>query len=403
MNNCKSQSAAFANTIKRDYQFTEEDARKLKEMLSLMEKYRDDFVKKFYDFIFNFEHASAFLETKEIIELHNEKMKEWFNNLFSGNYDPNYFESLKQISEAHSRISLPTHYTNASFNFVRRYFLQILVTNNHMEYLDVVEKIVDINLDVLTSSYLLEDTKRIIQTIKSIKRALDSKSVVPFYQPIVDNKMNHIVKFECLVRIIEDDGSFLYPMDFLPISKQVKLYDDITKEVIRKSFKDFEKLRMPFSINLSINDIENEKTKTFIYEKLKKYQSIGSKLTFEILESEQIKNYAQILEFIQSVKKYGVKIAIDDFGSGFSNFDHITKMGVDYLKIDGSLIRDLPENKEKQVTVETIVDLAAKLGIETIAEFVNGKDVYEIIKAKGVDYSQGFFFGKPEPINFYLE
>ncbi len=403
MINNKQQSVDFANTIKRDYQFTEEDARKLKEMLSLMEKDRDDFIKKFYAFIFNFEHASAFLETREIIELHNEKMKEWFNNLFSGNYDPNYFESLKQISEAHSRISLPTHYINASFNFVRRYFLNMLVANNHMDYLDVVEKIIDINLDVLTSSYLLEDTKRIIQTIKSIKRALDSSSIVPFYQPIVDNKNNKTVKYECLVRIIEDDGNIIPPMDFLPIAKQVKLYEDITKEVIRKAFNDFDKLKMPFSINLSINDIENEKTKAFIYKKLKKYKNIGNNVTFEILESEQIENYDQILEFIQSVKKFGVKIAIDDFGSGFSNFDHITKMEIDYLKIDGSLINDLPNNIEKQMTVETIVDLAAKLGIKTIAEFVSDKDVYEIVKAKGVGYSQGFYFGKPEQINYYLE
>jgi EAL domain-containing protein (putative c-di-GMP-specific phosphodiesterase class I) len=394
-------NSVFTESIKHNYQFSDQDAVQLKELLSLMEKNADDFVSKFYKFIFNFEHASAFLETKEIIELHNVKMREWLHNLFSGNYDPKYFNGLMQISEAHSRISLPTHYINVSFNFVRRYLLKMLVTNNRLDYLDVIEKIVDINLDVLTSSYLLEDTKRIIKTIKSIKRALDSSSIVPFYQPIVDNKDNKTVKYECLVRIIED-GEIIPPMDFLPIAKQVKLYQDITREVIRRAFADFEKLKTPFSINLSINDIENEITTAFIYEKLNEYKSIGANLTFEILESEQIDNYDQICDFIKSVKEYGVKIAIDDFGSGFSNFDHVTKMGVDYLKIDGSLISDLPNSKEKRVTVETIVDLAKKLCVETIAEFVSSKEVYEVVKAKGVTYSQGYYFGKPEPLDFYL-
>lgn len=397
----KPQKSVFTESIKHNYQFSDRDAAQLKELLSLMEKNADGFVTEFYDFIFNFEHASAFLETQEIIELHNVKMREWFHNLFSGNYDPKYFEGLMQISEAHSRISLPTHYINVSFNFVRRYLLKMLVTNDCLEYLDVIEKIVDINLDVLTSSYLLEDTKRIIKTIKTIKRALDSSLVVPFYQPIVDNRDNKTIKYECLVRIVED-GNIIPPMDFLPIAKQVKLYQDITKEVIRIAFSDFEKLKTPFSINLSINDIENEKTTAYIYKKLKENRGVGENLTFEILESEQIENYDQIREFIKSVKEYGVKVAIDDFGSGFSNFDHVTKMGVDYLKIDGSLISDLPNSKEKQMTVETIVDLAKKLGIKTIAEFVGSKEVYEVVKAKGVNCSQGFYFGKPQPLNFYL-
>ncbi len=128
---------------------------------------------------------------------------------------------------------------------------------------------------------------------------------------------------------------------------------------------------------------------------------IGKQLTFEILESEQIDNYELVCDFIQQVKMFGVKIAIDDFGSGFSNFEQITKMAVDYLKIDGSLIRELADNRESRLAVESIVDLATKLGVATIAEFVSSEEVYRAVKEIGVTYSQGYFFGKPQPLTTF--
>ena len=103
--------------------------------------------------------------------------------------------------------------------------------------------------------------------------------------------------------------------------------------------------------------------------------------------------------FIKNVKRFDAKIAIDDFGSGFSNFEHIVKMDIDYLKLDGSLIKNLHENKEDQMAVEAIVGLAQKLGVETIAEFVCSKMVHEAVKKAGITYSQGYWLGKPEPIS----
>ena len=390
--------STLVETVKHNYQFNERDALAMKDLAALMASRADDFVDEFYDYIFNFEHANAFLKNEEIIKLHNEKMKLWFRDLFSGNYAEPYFASLKQISETHSRIGLSTHYINASINFVRRFLLGTLVTHHRLEYLDVVEKIIDINLDVLTSAYIQEDTKRMIQTIKMIKKALDTSSMQPYYQPIVANESGAVVKYECLVRIVEADGTVVAPGDFLPIAKQVKIYPDITRAVLLYAFSHYSQLQVPFSVNLSIDDIEDAETTSLIMQLLNEQPLIGKQLTFEILESEQIDNYELVCDFIQQVKMFGVKIAIDDFGSGFSNFEQITKMAVDYLKIDGSLIRELPDNRESRLAVESIVDLATKLGIATVAEFVSSKEVYQAVKEIGVTYSQGYFFGKPEPL-----
>ncbi|MDD4950096.1 EAL domain-containing protein, partial [Sulfuricurvum sp.] len=121
----------------------------------------------------------------------------------------------------------------------------------------------------------------------------------------------------------------------------------------------------------------------------------ASRIVFEILESEGIENYDEVTQFITQVKALGAKIAIDDFGTGYSNFENILKLNVDYIKIDGSLIRELSGNRRHHIIVETIIDFAQKIDAKTIAEFVSDELIYDTIKEMGVDYSQGYFTGKP--------
>jgi len=104
------------------------------------------------------------------------------------------------------------------------------------------------------------------------------------------------------------------------------------------------------------------------------------------------------MEFIIDIKKYGCEISIDDFGTGYSNFEYLMKLKVDYIKIDASMIKDIDTNRESEMITETIVDFAKKFGIKTIAEYVYTKSVYEKVNSLGVDYAQGYYFGKPEPL-----
>ena len=151
-------------------------------------------------------------------------------------------------------------------------------------------------------------------------------------------------------------------------------------------------------MNLSIDDIKDANTVQEIIKTIIKTKT-ASRIIFEILESEGIENYEEVINFITQIKALGSEIAIDDFGTGYSNFEHILKLNVDYIKIDGSLIKGMSENNKHKIIVETIVDFAKKVGSKTIAEFVSDEATFSIVKGIGIDFSQGYYTGKPDVIN----
>jgi len=229
-----------------------------------------------------------------------------------------------------------------------------------------------------------------------IREALDTDGLIPYFQPIIDNITGKVVKYEALSRLVDKDGIVHPPNMFIPAAKKIKVYDKVTKEVIRKTFDIFKDNGLEFSINLSFEDIINPEIYKFIIDKLKE-SCMGSYVTFELLESERVKDFQKVVRFFNEIKRYGVKVAIDDFGSGFSNFSYMTKLSPDYIKIDGSLIKELDVDKNAQIVVETIVDFAKKLGIKTVAEYVHSSTVLSAVKKMGIDYSQGFYIDKPQP------
>lgn len=231
----------------------------------------------------------------------------------------------------------------------------------------------------------------------AIRKALNDKRIICYYQPIVNIETGKIHKYEALVRMIDESGNIISPMEFLPIAKKTRLYPQITIEVIHQACVLFAKRKEEFSVNLSVSDILNEKTKQKIIDTIIQ-TGTASQIVFEILESEGIEEYDEVAKFISEVKALGSKIAIDDFGTGYSNFENILKLNVDYIKIDGSLIREISTNSRHRLIVETIVDFAYKIGTKTIAEFVSDEQIYEIVKKIGINYSQGFFTGKPQVI-----
>lgn len=228
-----------------------------------------------------------------------------------------------------------------------------------------------------------------------IIEAIANDNITPFFQPIVNNKTNKIEKYECLVRMMDKDGTVHPPFRFLEISKKSKNYAAITKNVIKKAFKRFENSTHEFSVNLSAKDMVDEVMAKNIYEQLENFKGCN-RVIFELLESEGIENYDAVYAFIKRVKEYGCQIAIDDFGSGYSNFIHLLRLKVDIIKIDGSLIRDLDKDENAKMIIETIVDFASKLNILTVAEFVHSELVHNTVKELGINYSQGYYIGEPK-------
>jgi PAS domain S-box-containing protein len=243
------------------------------------------------------------------------------------------------------------------------------------------------------------ESKNKLRTIKIIKEALKTDGkVISFFQPIVDNQTLKIEKYESLIRIVDKNENILTPYHFLDLAKKTGYYQNITLRVIQNAIDTLKYSRSNISLNLSASDIESNK----IREKLSLLISNGrnkGRVTFELLEDENVNNMDLVKEFITYSKSIGdVKIAIDDFGSGYSNFERISDFQPDYVKIDGSLIKNVVDNKFSQSIVEAIVIFAKKNNIQTIAEFVSDKKIYEYVKSIGVDYSQGYYFGKPEPL-----
>lgn len=241
--------------------------------------------------------------------------------------------------------------------------------------------------------HIKEEYEHNLDWIKRLKKAIDNDAIVPYFQPIVDASTRKIMKYEALVRIEEGD-EVIAPGHFLEIAKKVKLYPYITQKMIEKTFELFSELPQSVSINLSIEDIVNEEMNTFVLEKIRTC-GFAERIIFEITESEGIGNYDQVNTFIQEVRRFGVKIALDDFGSGYSNFVYVTQLNVDFIKIDGSIIMQIERNKSAQVIVETITDFASKLGIQTIAEFVSDERIFESLQAYAIDGYQGYYFGMP--------
>ncbi len=271
-------------------------------------------------------------------------------------------------------------------------------TDNIMVKADMaLQNAKDSKKHIITYDDTLDMTKSInknIEGISLLKQAISENQIEPYFQPIYNIHTKQIEKYECLARIVQSD-KVIAPFFFMDIAIKSKLYPKITQNILTKSFEFFKDKDYEFSINLSIEDILNPKTSQFIFDSLDKFSN-PSKIVFEILETEKIDNYNELKVFIKNVKNYGCQIAIDDFGSGYSNFAHILELEIDYLKIDASLVRYVSTDENSRKITQTIINFAKNLDMKTIAEFVEDKNSMDILEAMGVDYIQGYYIGKPQ-------
>lgn len=234
-----------------------------------------------------------------------------------------------------------------------------------------------------------------LKWINKIKEALAANRIVNFYQPIVDSKNINARKYEALVRMIEVNGDVISPFLFLDIIKKTRYYAQITQRVFDQALAFAKEKRVQVSINLSIEDIENKLLREYLLSQLT--QDVGKYIIFEITESESIQDFTQVFDFIQAVHAVGTSIAIDDFGAGYSNFSYLVEMKADYIKIDGAIIKNILNDKNSQLVAESIIDIARKLGMKVVAEFVSDADLAEKLIGMNVDFLQGYYYGAPKP------
>ena len=226
--------------------------------------------------------------------------------------------------------------------------------------------------------------------------SIENNLVEPYFQAIMDNKTNKIVKYEALMRIFDKEGRMLMPNNFIYKAKKCRLYNKLMEILIDKIIVYILKYKIHISINLDYTDILNPQIKKALVSKIKS-NNIGEYLTLEILESEKVSSFDTVNEFINNVKQFGVKIAIDDFGTGFSNYENILNLNIDYIKIDGSLIRKINEDIYLNL-IKSIVLFSKQQNIKVVAEFVSDLKILRYVKNIEIDYSQGYYIGKPTHI-----
>ncbi len=231
--------------------------------------------------------------------------------------------------------------------------------------------------------------------IKRINEAILNDLVVLYYQPLYDVKNDTIDKFETLMRMKTPQGEIISPDRFLPVAKKTSLYSKLTVILLNKIFDKLKEEIYTFSINLSFLDISNKDTTEYLLALMKEHPEESKRLIIEITESEGILNYREVVEFMLESRKYGVRFAIDDFGSGYSNFTYLMDLNVDYIKIDGSIISSILKNDKVHYITKMITEFCKYCGLKTVAEYVSNRQIYDRLIDLEIDYAQGYYIGKP--------
>ncbi len=261
--------------------------------------------------------------------------------------------------------------------------------------------------------YELGETARygslpISEWISRVHSALQSDGFRLYYQPIEPlGPGRKKRKIEVLLRMVGDSGSIIAPGDFIPIAERYNLMPQVDRWVIRKAFASFAALRERkdpladaiFCVNLSGASLGDEGIIDFIVETARDLSVPSSQFCIEITESNAILNLTSASRFIHILHEKGFTFALDDFGSGFSSFNYLKNLPVDYLKIDGSFIRNMDRDPVDYTMVQAITSMCKVLGLETIGEFAENGSIIRMLHEIGVDYAQGYGISKPMPLD----
>ena len=248
-----------------------------------------------------------------------------------------------------------------------------------------------------------------MQWVSRITQAHSENRFVLYSQSIISLNPSRLEErhFEILIRMLDEDGEIVPPGAFLPAAERYNLMPTIDRWVINKTFESIKQIieNQPdaalhtVSINLSGASIGDDSFLKFIHEQFNKHQIPPEIICFEITETTAIANLSEAISFIKALKKLGCRFSLDDFGSGLSSFTYLKNLPVDYLKIDGSFIKDMLDDTINSALVESINQIGHVMGIKTIAEFVETEAIATKLRLLGVDYAQGFGISKPKPLH----
>ncbi len=246
-----------------------------------------------------------------------------------------------------------------------------------------------------------------------LRNAVENDLFAVHYQPIVALEDGRPAHYEALVRLADEpSGAYLAPGRFLPAAERYGLIQDIDRLVLDRvaslladrtsrasAGQPRDRADAPrIAINLSALSVTDPAMLGHVERSLARYGVDPGRLIVEITETAAISDMAQAQAFCRGAVALGCGLALDDFGSGFGSFQYLTNLPFDYLKIDGSFIRSLPDSPKDQLIVRALAGLARNMGMQTIAEYVTSEETLSLLRAFGVDYAQGYELGRPAPL-----
>lgn len=240
-------------------------------------------------------------------------------------------------------------------------------------------------------------------TYQRVKSALSADRVVVYYQPIqtVNSQQTH--HYEALVRMHDENGTLITPADIIPVAEKFNIVTQIDYKVMNLALEQLSLLKdkhpdIAISVNLSAKHIGDAKLYKLIQADMSRHNIDYANLIFEITETAALQNFAAAREFMNDLIRFGCRFALDDFGVGFTSFAQLRTLPVDIIKIDGMFIKELHTNRQDQVFVKAMTEVAHSLGKKVVAEFVENEDILKLLKKFGVDYAQGYHIGRPDPV-----
>jgi diguanylate cyclase (GGDEF)-like protein/PAS domain S-box-containing protein len=232
---------------------------------------------------------------------------------------------------------------------------------------------------------------------EQVKQALRDDRIVLAYQPIVASQDGTPVFYEGLVRMLDEENKPVPAGVFVPIVEQMGLMRLVDRRVLELGITTLKKNpEISLSINVSGMTAVDPVWLRLLQEHLEGHPEVAGRLILEITETIAIDDIADSSRFVRSVAELGCQVALDDFGAGYTSFRHLRALNVDLVKIDGSFVRDLPTNPDNQLFVRALISLAKGIGLKTVAEWVETEEEAELLRNEGVDYLQGWHYGKPE-------
>ncbi len=241
-----------------------------------------------------------------------------------------------------------------------------------------------------------------------LKKALDQDLFRLHAQPLADVKTGRISHFEFLLRLTDDEGRETSPWRIIQAAERYGLMKDIDRWIISRAMSmiaplDGASADMKFAINLSGQSAADAGLIDFIKQEFLTHKVDPARLCFEITETAAITHFSTAVELANSIRELGSRMALDDFGSGLSSFGYLKNLPVDMLKIDGQFIKEIASNDVDRAMVKAINDVAVSMQLTTVAEFVEDEDILSVLQEIGIDLAQGYFIGKPLPLDAALE